>query len=132
MLKMIFIQGRKGLSILCLMMAVSAAAHAADLTGTWRFAVEIAGMGSGTATITLNQADDGSLTGTYAGQLGNTGISGNVEGREFEFVVAGDMGRVTYKGELHDDGTVTGTLDLGGMANGTFTGTRNRISFTVD
>jgi hypothetical protein len=120
MLNRMFLSGRNGLLALGLML-VTMSATAADLTGTWSFDVEIAGMGSGTATVTLNHADDGSLTGTYAGQLGNTGITG----KAFEFVVAGDMGRVTYKGEYQDDGTVTGTLDLGGMANGTFVGTRN-------
>ncbi len=118
-----FRQWCKGLLALVLLV-LSHTVHAADLTGTWRFDVEIAGMGGGTATVTLSQADGGNLTGTYAGQLGNTGITGTVEGKTFEFDVVGDMGTVTYTGELQDDGTVTGTLDLGGMASGTFVGTR--------
>ena len=97
----------------------------ADLTGSWSFEVTISGLGGGVANVTLNQADDGSLTGTYAGQLGNTGITGAVEGSSFEFDVATDMGSVTYQGEIQEDGTLTGSLDLGGMASGTFVATRN-------
>jgi hypothetical protein len=114
---------RKFAGILCLW-ALSLSAAFADVSGNWNFAVEIAGVGGGNASVTMQQAADGVITGTYAGQLGNTNITGKAEGNAFEFIVAGQMGSVKYMGELQADGTLKGTLDLGGMGEGTFTATR--------
>lgn len=96
----------------------------ADVSGNWDFAVEIAGVGGGNASVTMVQGDDGALTGTYSGQLGNTDFTGQAEGNSFEFTLEGQMGAVTYKGELLDDDTLAGELDLGGMGEGEFTATR--------
>ena len=95
-----------------------------DVSGDWDFAVEITGMGGGNASVTLQEAADGTITGHYSGQLGNTDITGAAEGNDFQFAVTGDAGSVTYKGTLQDNDTLKGTLDLGGMAEGTFTATR--------
>lgn len=100
-----------------------AAGANADVTGTWTFAVDITGVGGGTPTVTMAQDSQGSITGSYTGQLGSAApITGKAAGNEFEFTMVGEMGSVTYKGTLQEDGTVKGTLDLGGMASGTFTG----------
>ncbi|MDH7942440.1 hypothetical protein QGM61_01285 [Pseudohongiella sp. SYSU M77423] len=96
----------------------------ADVSGDWNFAVEIAGVGSGNASVTMQEAADGSITGTYSGQLGNTDFTGNSEGDNFEFVLTSQMGSVTYSGEQLPDGTLAGKLNLGGMGEGTFTATR--------
>ena len=81
-------------------------------------------MGGGNATVELNPDGEGGLAGTYSGQLGNTDIEGTTDGTRFEFDVAGDMGTVTYSGELKEDGTLEGSLDLMGMGSGEFTATR--------
>ena len=96
----------------------------ADVSGEWNFAVEIPGVGGGNASVTMQEGDDGTLTGTYAGQLGNTDVTGAVDDGEFSFPITTDMGAITYSGEQQDDNTLTGTLDLGGMGEGSFTATR--------
>lgn len=105
-------------------LVIAPLAAADGLAGTWNFAVEISGMGGGNATVELNPDGEGGLTGTYSGQLGNTDIQGTTDGTQFEFDVAGDMGTVTYSGELKEDGTLEGSLDLMGMGSGEFTATR--------
>jgi len=95
----------------------------ADVSGTWSFAVEITGVGGGTPTVTMVQDAQGNITGTYTGQLGSGApITGKAAANEFEFTMTSEMGSVTYKGALQEDGTVKGTLDLGGMGSATFTG----------
>lgn len=96
----------------------------ADVSGNWGFAVDIPGAGSGNADVTMQQAADGAITGTYAGQLGNTDFTGKAEGNTFEFTLSSQMGAIKYAGELQADGTLKGTLNLGDMGQGTFVGTR--------
>lgn len=96
----------------------------ADVSGKWGFAVDIAGMGSGNAEVSMEQAADGAITGTYSGQLGNTSFTGKADGDAFEFTLNSDMGAVKYEGELQADGTLKGTMNLAGMGGGTFVGTR--------
>jgi hypothetical protein len=114
---------RKSLSLFMLTLAfVFAASFAsADLTGTWAFQVDVAGMGGGTPTVELQQDAEGNLTGHYNGQMGSAPLKGKISGEEFEFQIANDMGSITYKGALQLDGSLKGKLDLAGMAEGTFT-----------
>jgi len=93
----------------------------ADVSGNWSFAVDVMGQ-TGNASVTMAQAGDGTLAGHYTGQLGDTDFAGTATGNDFQFVLVGDAGSVTYKGTLQADGTIKGTLDLSGMAEGTFTG----------
>lgn len=104
--------------------ALSAPSVWADVSGSWDFAVEIAGVGGGNADVTMQEGAGGELTGTYAGQLGNTDFTGNAEGNSFEFTLESQAGAVTYTGELQDDDTLSGKVDLGGMGEGEFTATR--------
>jgi hypothetical protein len=96
----------------------------ADVSGNWGFAVEITGVGAGNAQVTMQQAADDAITGTYSGQLGNTGFTGKAEGNAFEFTLSTEVGMIKYEGELQADGTLKGTLNLGDMGQGTFVGTR--------
>lgn len=93
-----------------------------DLTGTWLLAVET-DAGSGTPTFVLKQDAEGNLTGTYAGQLGETEVKGTVKGTEFhiEFTVQDNL--IKYDGEVEND-AMSGKVELGTMAKGTFTGKR--------
>jgi hypothetical protein len=93
-----------------------------DLTGTWLLTVET-DAGSGTPTFVLKQDTDGKLTGTYTGQLGETELKGTVKGNEFhiEFLVQDNA--IKYDGKLEKD-TMSGKVELGTMAKGTFTGKR--------
>lgn len=94
-----------------------------NLTGKWVLEVQT-DAGSGTPTLTLKQ-DGEKLTGHYTGQLGDTDVTGTVKGNAFTFSFSADLQgqqfAVTYKGTTEKD-TMKGTLDLGGLASGTFTG----------
>ncbi len=101
--------------------AAPAAASAGDLTGTWDGAVETSA-GSGNPTFTLKQEGE-KLTGTYKGQLGDYPLTGTVKGEaiEFSFKVTGQVeGTAIYKGTV-SNGAMKGTVDLAGVATGTFT-----------
>lgn len=98
-------------------------AQSVNLTGKWVLEVQT-DAGSGTPTITLKQ-DGEKLTGHYSGQLGEADLTGSVQGNSFTFSFSGDAQgqqfKVTYTGTVEKD-TMKGTLDLAGMASGTFTG----------
>ena len=121
----------KKLSLLILALAVSAAAVAAqkfDLTGEWAFEVQT-DQGSGSPAIVLKQDGD-KLTGKYKGQLGEGDITGTVTGKTFKFAFSGNAQgtefTVTYDGQIESNDSVSGKVDLAGMATGTFTGKRKK------
>ncbi len=98
-----------------------------DLTGKWLFAVNTDG-GSGTPTVTLTQKGD-SLTGHYSSQLlGEADLKGTVKDGKFSFTLQGNVQgtavTVTYTGTIESKDALKGSVDLGGMASGTFTAKR--------
>ena len=98
-----------------------------DLTGKWAFTVTTDG-GSGTPTVTLTQKGD-TLTGHYSSQmLGEAELKGLVKEQKFSFTVQanvqGNNVAVTYSGTIESKDSLKGTVDLGGMASGTFTAKR--------
>jgi hypothetical protein len=101
------------------------AAQGTNVTGEWTFNVTT-DQGGGTPTITFKQ-DGEKLTGKYVGQLGNADLTGTVKGSAIEFTftvdVQGQQAPVNYKGTVEKN-TMKGTLDIGGMVNGTFTATK--------
>lgn len=107
-----------------LMLAFSAAAFAADVTGKWSMNVET-DMGSGTPTFVFKQ-DGENLTGTYSGQLGEAKVTGTVKGDaiQFQFEVSpgGDKILAKYSGKLEGSTKMKGEIDFSGMAKGKFTG----------
>ena len=96
-----------------------------NITGEWAFTVQT-DQGGGTPTITFKQ-DGEKLTGKYTGQLGAADLTGTVKGNDVKFTfsidVQGQQAVVSYTGTV-DKNTMKGTLDLGGMATGTFTATK--------
>ena len=114
---------RLSLVIALVLGSLSVSAQAPNVTGKWIFDVQT-DAGSGTPTITLKQ-DGEKLTGHYSGQLGENDITGTIQGNKITFGFSGDFGgqaaKVTYTGTVEKD-TMKGTVDLGGMASGTFTG----------
>jgi hypothetical protein len=101
-------------------------AWAADVSGTWIFDVETSA-GSGTPTFVLKQNGE-KLSGTYSGALGAAEISGTVKGNQIriEFIVnlGGDSGKVVYTGTIESPTRMKGNCDLGGVAEGTWTGNK--------
>jgi hypothetical protein len=111
--------------ITALLTSARLTAQATNVTGEWLFNVTT-DQGGGTPTITFKQ-DGEKLTGKYAGQLGNSDLTGTVKGSDITFNftvdVQGQQAPVTYKGTVEKN-TMKGTLDIAGMVNGTFTATK--------
>jgi hypothetical protein len=100
-------------------------AQGVDVTGEWAFNVTT-DQGGGTPTLTFKQ-DGEKLTGKYNGQLGAADLTGTVKGAAIHFTftldVQGQQAPVTYDGTVEKD-TMKGTMNIAGMVNGTFTGTK--------
>lgn len=95
----------------------------ADVSGKWSFAVDVMGQ-TGNATVTIEQASDTVISGNYVGQLGTTDFTGTTAGDDMSFALVNDLGNVTYKGTLQDNGTIKGSVDFAGQAEGTFVATK--------
>jgi hypothetical protein len=106
--------------------AVALAQAKVDLTGKWAFTVETSA-GGGTPNITLKQ-DGEKLTGHYSGQLGEADLAGSVKGQEFAFSFSveaqGAKLNCTYTGNIQSKDSLKGTLNIAGLADGTFTAKR--------
>jgi len=106
--------------------AIGFAQSKIDLTGSWLFTVETSA-GSGTPTISLKQDGD-KVTGHYSGQLGEADLTGALKGQElvFEFTVdvQGMPLKCTYTGNVENKDSMKGTVNIAGLANGTFTAKR--------
>lgn len=100
-------------------------AQGVNVTGEWAFNVTT-DQGGGTPTLTFKQ-DGEKLTGKYDGQLGAADLTGTVKGAAIHFTftldVQGQQAPVTYDGTVEKD-TMKGTMNIAGMVNGTFTGTK--------
>ncbi len=95
----------------------------ADVSGTWALEVTTPA-GSGTPTVMLKQ-DGEKLSGQYSGQLGEAPLTGTIKGADITFsftvTVEGNSGSVIYTGKVDKD-TMKGTVTLGELGEGTFTG----------
>jgi hypothetical protein len=109
-------------------LATRAAAQAkVDVTGKWLFTVETSA-GPGTPTVTLKQ-DGERLTGHYSSQtLGEADLTGTVRGQSVNFTfdadLQGTLVKVTYAATIENKDAMKGTIDIGGLATGTFTAKR--------
>jgi hypothetical protein len=98
-----------------------------DTTGKWVFTVQT-DAGSGTPTVTLKQEGE-KLSGHYSSQnLGEADLTGTVKGQEIKFSFTGDVQGnkvpVNYSGTIENKDSMKGTIDIGGLAGGTFTAKR--------
>jgi len=100
---------------------------AADVSGSWVLDVTTVA-GSGTPTVTLAQNGE-TLTGHYSGQLGEAPLTGTLKGTAITFQFAVDIQgtslTVVYTGTVEKD-AMKGTVTLGEMGDGTFTGGRKK------
>lgn len=110
-------------AVTALTIVAVSAQTAVDLTGTWVLQVET-GQGGGSPTFTFKQTGE-KLEGTYEGTFGKAQVSGTVEGREarwsFDVDVQGNAMTIEYVGTV-DGNSMEGTVKLGDLAEGTFTG----------
>jgi hypothetical protein len=120
----------RSLAVLALSLASSwagAAQARVDVTGTWLFTVTTSA-GNGTPTVTLKH-DGEKLSGHYSSsQLGEADLTGTVKGNTVSFSFGVDVQGVhldvTYSGTIEGQDSMKGTLKLGGLGEGTFTGKR--------
>lgn len=116
----------KKLNTLLLLILVASstlfAQNKTDLSGTWILDVQT-DMGSGSPTFVLKQDTEGKITGSYAGQLGETQLTGSIKDNVFhvEFSVQNNL--VKYDGMVENE-IMSGKLEIGTAASGTFTGKR--------
>ena len=97
---------------------------APTLTGTWGVRGHTLGRHQH-ADVTITQTGE-KLNGKYVGSYGESVLTGSIKGQDFTFSVEiGTEQKVTvvYTGTLAGD-TVKGTLTMGEMGEGTFTGKR--------
>ena len=97
---------------------------APTLTGTWAFEVHHSA-GVSTPTVTITQTGE-KLAGKYVSSYGESELTGSIKGADFTFTV--EIGteqkvRAVYNGTL-DGNSVKGSLTMGEMGEGTFTGKR--------
>src|SRR5262245_41735067 len=92
----------------------TAAAWAADVTGTWNMTVET-GNGTGNPTFVLKQEGE-KVTGNYKGQLGEAPVTGTIKGNElalnYKISAQGVDLEVKYTGTV-DGKNVSGKVSLG-------------------
>ena len=98
-----------------------------DVTGKWTFDVTTSA-GSGTPAVTFKQSGE-TLTGHYSStNLGEADLTGTVKGTDIAFkftgTVQGMSVEVTYSGTIESNNEMKGKLDIGGLAQGTFTAKR--------
>src|SRR6185503_14368184 len=102
-------------------------AKPADVAGAWVMNVET-GAGSGSPTFTFKQ-DGEKLEGDYEGTFGKAKVTGTVKGNYITFGFDADAQgtpmKIEYKGTVDKD-TMKGTVKLGELGDGTFTGSRKK------
>jgi hypothetical protein len=109
-------------------LVASAQSGKVDVTGKWAFTVQTEAAGTGTPTVTLKQ-DGAKLSGHYSSQtLGEADLTGTVNEQEIKFTFTADLQgnkvEVSYSGTIENKDSMKGTLDVGGLAQGTFTAKR--------
>ena len=104
------------------------AADSYNVSGTWDFAVDTA-MGSGSPSFVFTQNGE-KLTGTYSGLFGKAELSGTVKGVQidfkFDFTYSGQSGTAHYSGTIESESKMKGKVEIGDVAEGTWTGTKQK------
>ena len=99
-----------------------------DLTGSWTLAVDFGSI-SATPSVVFKQ-DGETLTGEYTSQqYGSYPLKGTVKGNQLQFTftmtIEGNAIDVAYSGTADKD-NIKGSVNYGGIGDGTFTGTRKK------
>jgi hypothetical protein len=108
------------LAVACVGLANAADQH--SMTGKWNVVTQLP-IGPGNPSFDVIQ-DGNKLTGTYRGALGESPITGSIEGNAFKISFTAGGIECEYLGTLAGD-EISGTLTLKGLGDGTFKGTRS-------
>ena len=97
-----------------------------NISGDWSVTVETGG-GSGTPSFTFKQNGE-NLTGSYKGQFGEAQLTGTLKGADIKFAfkidAQGQQMTITYIGKVESKDSMKGTVSLGELGEGTWTGKR--------
>jgi hypothetical protein len=98
-----------------------------DVTGAWDLAIETP---QGTrAVISTFKQDGEKLTGTQAGEMGETPLQGTIKGADIAFAIVIDMQgqqmTIAYTGKV-DGEAMSGTVELGGFGSATWTAKKKK------
>jgi hypothetical protein len=89
---------------------------AADLTATWSANI-VLDAGNGTATFVLKQMGD-TLSGTYSDVLGESKVTGTVNGNQVEWSFQSDQaGKIMYVGTLEGTSKIKGSCEYDRLRN---------------
>ena len=104
--------------------AALSAVHAAEASGKWKSEFDTQ-VGHLKYTYEL-RADGEKLTGTYAGQFGQSQLKGTVKGNNADWTFENDqVGTISYSGTI--DGTkMKGKVQYGAVGSGTFTAEKSK------
>jgi len=105
------------------------AKDAKDLSGAWTINLNLGDINA-TPSLTIKQEGE-KLTGEYVSQqYGKFPVTGSVKGSDVTFNVAmnieGNAFTAAYAGTIEADGSLKGSVDLGGQMSGTFTATKKK------
>lgn len=113
-----------GLAGITFAVAVSSAALAADISGTWQASVKMETGQSGSPTFVFKQSGN-KLSGTYSGAFGTAPVTGSVSGSSVRFSFGSGTQTAHYVGTLAgSSNSMSGNVDYAGQAKGTFNATR--------
>lgn len=105
----------------------NSAATAVDISGTWKFSVDLDTGGHGDPTFVFKQ-DKETLTGSYDGPLGQQTVSGMIKGDKaefgFEFTNDDQKHKITYKANVESATKMTGTVEITDGPTGKWTATK--------
>jgi hypothetical protein len=117
---------KEGAAAPATMPASAPQAGGVNITGDWNVAVETSG-GSGNPSFTFKQEGE-TLTGMYKGQLGEGPLTGTVKGTDIKFTIKvnaqGQDLTIVYTGKIESKDSMKGTVVLGELGEGTWTGKR--------
>jgi hypothetical protein len=113
--------------IAALPVSMGSASGATDISGTWKFSVDLDTGGHGEPTFVFKQEGD-KLTGTYSGPLGEQKVTGTVTGAKavfgFEVSIDGETGKATYTATIEGPKKMTGTVEFSNGIRGKWTASK--------
>jgi hypothetical protein len=102
--------------------------EAVNVAGTWNLTLETP-QGTGTPTLVLQQAGE-TLTGTYAGRMGEMPVTGTIKGTAITYSVKinaqGQELELVFSGTVEPSDSMKGTVDFGGMGSANWSGSRKK------
>jgi len=119
-----------GLILASVGMLVAAPANAAaqtDVSGTWDLIVMTEQGDQPVQIVVVQDGSDLTATGD-GGEIGEIEMTGMIDGSditlEWDLYIEGTELLIVFTGTLAEDGTISGTMDLGGFGEGDWTAKR--------